>query len=783
MDKVRVTTLADLAIERYGVRGKGVTVVVLDRGIDWRHPDFRKPNGTTRIKWLLDMSGQSYCSAGNPAPAEYSEAQINAALGGGAPIPSTDFVGHGNATAGSAAGNGRAFAGGRYRGMAPEADLLIVKLVSEGAPAAAGNPPETRFVGCIDAALDWVDQKITALGQPAVGIMNIGTQAGPNDGTSAISRKIDQVFGLDRPGRVFIAPGGDEGGLPSHSGGTFTAASPGRVRFSKESGTFTVAYLWYSGNVPADVTVALDGGESIGPVAPGAAQIGTNIQIYHYTPSNAPYPVTSTSGDRSVGIVMRDTSGTGTVTIQARGPGEGRFDLYTDIAGDDFLTPNVTLLDHLVDGRLSDVGSTRGAIISADFMNRNRWIDLDGFPRDLIAEGNVDDLWIKSPGGPTRDGRFPGVDVASPGEVSFVTASKQSYWGTLRGNLVQDGGGFYGRFGGNSGAAPIITGAVALLLELDPTLTGREVRDILRESAITDSFTGAVPNRRWGYGKLNVLGALDRVACRKGDRLCLNEGRFSVKVDWRDFQGQTGVSQVVPLGSDDSGLLWFFSADNWEMLVKILDGCGLNNKLWVFAAATTTVEYSLQVIDTHTGQRVDYHNPLGNASDAIVDTSAFDTCGASSLGPPPRDRVVDLGQSHGERQRSQPPSSEKISIAGAAGSCVPGDTALCLNGGRFRVELDWVDFQGGRGAGRRVPLGSDDSGLLWFFDPDNWEMLLKVLDGCDLNGHFWAFAAATTNVEYTLRFTDTVTGAVKSYTNPSGRAAPALADTSAFPCI
>ena len=73
MDHVRQETHADEAVGRYGVSGAGVVVAILDRGIDWAHPDFIKPDGTTRIKWLLDMTGYSLCDPGNPSAAEYTE--------------------------------------------------------------------------------------------------------------------------------------------------------------------------------------------------------------------------------------------------------------------------------------------------------------------------------------------------------------------------------------------------------------------------------------------------------------------------------------------------------------------------------------------------------------------------------------------------------------------------------------------------------------------------------------------------------------------------------------
>jgi hypothetical protein len=115
-----------------------------------------------------------------------------------------------------------------------------------------------------------------------------------------------------------------------------------------------------------------------------------------------------------------------------------------------------------------------------------------------------------------------------------------------------------------------------------------------------------------------------------------------------------------------------------------------------------------------------------------------------------------------------------------AGTCIADSTHLCLQQGRFRVAVTWQTDNGQSGAGTVVQPPAADSGLFWFFAPDNWEMLVKVLDGCAVNQHVWVFAAATTNVQYTLTVTDTVTGKVISYQNPAGRAAAPVTDTSAF---
>ncbi|MEM9558051.1 MAG: hypothetical protein AAGC60_27590 [Acidobacteriota bacterium] len=102
--------------------------------------------------------------------------------------------------------------------------------------------------------------------------------------------------------------------------------------------------------------------------------------------------------------------------------------------------------------------------------------------------------------------------------------------------------------------------------------------------------------------------------------------RFRVRVDWRDFNGNTGSAKAASAGTDDSGIFWFFDADNWELLVKVLDGCGLNGHYWIFAAATTNVQYTLVVEDLLRGSSVVYFNPLGVASPAVTDTSALATC-------------------------------------------------------------------------------------------------------------------------------------------------------------
>ena len=105
---------------------------------------------------------------------------------------------------------------------------------------------------------------------------------------------------------------------------------------------------------------------------------------------------------------------------------------------------------------------------------------------------------------------------------------------------------------------------------------------------------------------------------------------------------------------------------------------------------------------------------------------------------------------------------------------------VLVRGGRFLVTLDWKSQLGTEGAALPV-FTSEDSTLLQFFSRDNWEMVVKVLDGCPINGFFWVYFGGPTDVEFTLTVTDLLTGVSKDYFNPLGTAAPAVRDIGAFP--
>jgi hypothetical protein len=111
--------------------------------------------------------------------------------------------------------------------------------------------------------------------------------------------------------------------------------------------------------------------------------------------------------------------------------------------------------------------------------------------------------------------------------------------------------------------------------------------------------------------------------------------------------------------------------------------------------------------------------------------------------------------------------------------CNANATTLCLQNNRFRVTVNWsVPSQGTSGVGSVVPL-TGDTGAVYFFSPNNYEMMLKVVDGNAVNGRFWFFGGMLTNVSFTITIVDTVTGAVRTYSSVQGSVA-IFQDTNAF---
>ncbi|HXO20813.1 MAG TPA: NBR1-Ig-like domain-containing protein, partial [Thermoanaerobaculia bacterium] len=292
------------------------------------------------------------------------------------------------------------------------------------------------------------------------------------------------------------------------------------------------------------------------------------------------------------------------------------------------------------------------------------------------------------------------------------------------------------------------------------------------------------------YAKTVTVNAAPAPAARN---LALLGGRFRVAVSWRDqHNNQAGYGRAVP-DSDETGFFWFFSSANVELVVKLLDGRPLNGRFWFFYGALSDVEYWIDVTDTATGQVHEYHNAPGNicgrgdtaAFPLAAGTAAFSITGgaAASAEPALAARRLDGPAWRGGAMlvKADPPAAATAAGAAtsAAASCSPDARTLCLLGGRFQVSVDWHDQHNSRnGQGTAIP-GTDETGTFWFFDPANVELVVKLLDGRALNGKFWVFYGALSDVEYSVNVKDLATGIHRAYHNDPGNIC-GVGDTGAF---
>ena len=273
----------------------------------------------------------------------------------------------------------------------------------------------------------------------------------------------------------------------------------------------------------------------------------------------------------------------------------------------------------------------------------------------------------------------------------------------------------------------------------------------------------------------NDAGAVGGTCEPDAETLCLHDGRYELQADWWTSDGNRGAAQVVPKATRDSGLFRFFDADNWEVLIKVLDGCAVNGHHWVYGASTTDLGYEIRVSDTATGDLKTYRNEPGRPAPAITDAEAFQAVCEAGVSSSVAFPDWGFRGSPGKELIPVPLIDESVS------GCVTDGTSLCLADSRFAVSVDWSTASGAEGSASTVPGGTNNSGLFYFFDPNNWEMLIKVLDGCAINGHYWVYSAAATDLGLDITVTDTATGATWTYEKEPGPPAAAITESEAFP--
>lgn len=477
IEGIQASCMNPVKLPPLSLSGAGVLIAVIDSGIDYTHPDFRNPDGTTRILAMWDQSTPGNPPEGYNIGTVYMAEDINRALEADSPIrrlemvPEVDLSGHGTHVAGIAAGNGRA-SNGRYTGAAPNADLLVVKL----APASSRSFPRTSE---LMQGIDWSVRYGLENQMPLVINLSFGNNYGDHTGNSLLEQYMDDVANLGR--MVIVAGSGNEGNTGRHAGGIL----PAGTRLNRvEELEFTVApyeaglnlQIWKDYGDVVDIGLRTPSGVVIGPFSERlekqSVTVGpTNISLYYGQPT--PYNILQEAYIALIPVNDYVEEGIWTLLLYPRNVRSGIYNVWLPVAGatnarTEFLRPEV--LETLTIPSSASRSITVGAYDSRT------------------------DSYAAFSGRGGADGQNQKPDLAAPGVGITAPAP----------------GGGYDTRSGTSMAAPFVSGGAALLMEWgiikgnDLFLYGEKMKAYLIKGARELPGFQVFPNPQVGWGALCI---------------------------------------------------------------------------------------------------------------------------------------------------------------------------------------------------------------------------------------------------------------------------------------
>ena len=497
-------------------KGKGVILGIIDSGIDFSHPDFKDSLGQTRVKWLWDMNLSN--AANTPQPYDYGQEFSGQDINNGLANAHTgqDQFGHGTYVTGIAAGNGSAV--GRFQGVAPESDLIIVGYDF--------NALDT--IPRIAHAVEYIFNKAQQLGKPCVINASLGYYDGSHDGLDLESQYISNLIN-QQSGRVVVAACGDIGAnYPFHIGRNSVTGDTAFTWFNYTS-SIGFAYVQIFADTADFRNVHFSVGvDKVTPYFDFRGQL--NFTTVFPSINNYIVQPLMKSGYR-IGIVQTNTTiNEGVYTIEIliaadstdynwrfTTTGNGRYDSWTyDIYQPSWVWQNLPSVGTFPDIAHYHSPDTVQTIVSGfnclenvisvgNYDNTDRHLDVDSTLQvdTLNFPGQIA---VNSGRGPTRDGRIkpeilaPGNHIISAGVLSLIPTFAHKKIAT---------GGKHITGGGTSASAPVVAGIAALYLEQNPTANWLDVKNAITNCATHDSLTwGPYPNNAWGYGKVNAFESL-----------------------------------------------------------------------------------------------------------------------------------------------------------------------------------------------------------------------------------------------------------------------------------
>ena len=506
------------------LRGEGIIVGMIDTGFDFNHVNWRGQDGTSRVRAVYmpcDSTGRSPVVDDCTLPGScYETAQEISLL-------TTDNVGssHGTHTTGTAAGS--YMSNGLY-GVAPAADIVVC-----GMPE--NELTDVNIANGVRYIFDYADR----VGKPCVINMSLGSNDGPNDGSSFLCRTFSSLSG---PGHICVLSAGNDGDAPICFHRNLTG--------KRDTVTTLLRNRWGGMQREGYVSMWNDGPqEHLSRIVIINRQTSEMVYASPWIgalPEDSVFTVSSENDLRFGDYYTGEFQYVNAVEPQFNADGteseNGRFHSYWIFDATSLVSGFLVGIQYMANqptslsgwstkntyfytfnlpgmtggspvGSISDMATTDDVISVGAYCTRASYISMSGDP--VVINGSYPtDIATFSSFGPDERG-ISRPDVCAPGYSVISSANRyesdavQRTW-TIPATV--DGIEYpYYVNQGTSMSAPVVTGCVALMLQLHPQLNANMVRDVLKATSKRDSYVIDGNPEQWGCGKLDVQAAVNHV--------------------------------------------------------------------------------------------------------------------------------------------------------------------------------------------------------------------------------------------------------------------------------
>lgn len=527
-------------------QGEGVIVGIVDVGIDFNHINFKDEKGNSRVKLAALYNAETAKVETYTNPISIARLTTD-----------NQSQSHGTHVAGIAGGS---YTGLDYYGMAPKSDLVLYGLGSD--------MTDTNIINGVKTIFDYADK----VGKPAVVNISLGANTGPHDGSYTFNTAIDE---LTKEGRIVVFAVGNEGTTPIHIGrysSSNNTTIPQFATIPEYSGStyYSVVDAWSLNDSSFGIQFFIYDTETKTELAESEVFWPETSEYKEFTWTNPTYftglfgaygQLYSSNNRYNLATVLQGSckSSNYRMGLRYHYKENTSIDCWCDSSTSLTSQGNDAYTEGDTDDTFNDMGTGNEAITIGAYSTRRSWKAADGNSY-YRPDATLNNIAPFSSYGIDINGRsYPDIVAPGLGEISsmnnYDTNLNITYAKYIT-NKVDTSNSLrsyhFAYLAGTSMAAPVATGIIALWLQANPELTPEQVRNIMKESAVSDVYMTSSENQvQWGAGKLDAKAGLIKAL-------------------------QTDNTAISDIYTSDNSIILFPNPSNGQFTIYAHDETGIN---------------------------------------------------------------------------------------------------------------------------------------------------------------------------------------------------------------